>query len=109
MNTSLSPQTYKPKENHPWRQYKNKLGEPKVAEDAPILPAVSIKSFLSELVTNYDDFKIPNLDDLGGMVKLKNLRDDKVAIWLIDFLKRNWLAVHKPDLLMEEFDGRVSC
>lgn len=88
---------YKPKANHPWRNYRVKFNEKNkpIEEDKPQFPAVSIKNFLKELVDNYDDYQVPSPNELNGLVKLSRMREDKVAEWLIDFLKRNWLIQTK--------------
>lgn len=95
--------TYKPKENHPWRRYRNRINPSTLEnESKPQLPAVSLKSFLFELVNNYDTYSIPSTDtELGGVTRLAGLRADKQAEWLIGFLKRHWLYMTKGALIFE--------
>lgn len=89
---------YKPKDNHPWRRYKNKPKE----QEENVVPKASIKQFLMNLGLNYDTYKV-DVDDVveGHYQALSKLPDEKVAAWLISFLKRNWLSSSKEAIVIE--------
>lgn len=100
LNPSL-PEQYKPKDNHPWRRYKNKLNKNgQEEESAP--PKPSLRVFLINLATNYDSFQIDAEDNLEGSYQaIKSMSDDKVAAWLISFMRRNWLSNSKEAIVIE--------
>ena len=94
MQTSL----YKPKENHPWRRYKNKAQD----ENVPHEVKPSLKLFLSNLAVNWDTYQV-EVDEsiLGDYQNVKGLSDDKVAEWLVGFIRKNWLSHHREAIVIE--------
>lgn len=83
-------QIYHPKENHPWRQYRNRKT---VSDDKPQVPQMSLKEFLKNIVDNFDTYKIPpnNFED-REYISLCKIEPSKQAEWLIGFVKKHWLS-----------------
>lgn len=83
---------YKPKENHPWRRYKNspakEATDEELVEDKK-LP--SLKEFLSSVVENWDTYAIPANDFDVGLVKIKNMAQPKAAAWLTSMIEKTWI------------------
>lgn len=95
---SIPSQAYKPKDNHPWRRYKNKPQE----ESIETVTKPSLRTFLLNLATNYDDYKV-DVDELveGNYQSIKGMPDSKVAEWLVSFVKRNWISSSKEAIVIE--------
>jgi hypothetical protein len=85
-----SPQAYRPKENHPWRRYRNK---PVSDSQEPQQQKYSLRIFLSTLVAEWDTYSIPSKDSmlLNDCTSIRSMRDDKIAVWLVDVVKRYWI------------------
>lgn len=81
--------SYKPKKNHPWRQYRNRTSEPDDDKAPPKQNVRPLYEFLKDMVESWDTFSI-HKDEFSSASKIKNMRDDKVAAWLADFLHRNY-------------------
>lgn len=97
----MSDSTYHPKEDHPWRQYRNKKTSNGNGEEYET-PSISLKEFLNNIVENWDTYKIPpaNFED-REYISLSKISPDKQAEWLISFLKKHWLSNYKGALIFE--------
>lgn len=81
-----------PKQNHPWRRYKNRLIEAATEEelaDDKKLP--SLYHFLKDIVENWDSYAVPANDFSNECVKLKNLAQPRSAAWIVAFLQKTWV------------------
>ena len=74
---------YTPKENHPWRRYRNRPQKNKVPQKSRLYP------FLKELVENWDEYDL-GLRDNFSSGRIKYMPDSTVAIWLADHINRNF-------------------
>lgn len=99
--------SHSPKENHVWRQYANKKIKNANGkfEDAPPSSEdqiISLKTFLTDVVENWDTYKIPpaNFED-REYISLARISPDKQAEWLIGFIKKHWLTRYKGALILE--------
>ena len=82
---------YHPKQDHPWRQYKNRT-KPSNGETSEF-PDLSLKEFLVNIVENWETYKIPSNDFEDREYRsLARINQDKQAEWLIGFLKKHWLS-----------------
>ena len=80
-----------PKDNHPWRRYKNRQVQeatPEELQAARNLP--SLYNFLRDIVENWETYQIPQDELTRDYVKLKNVAPDKAAAWLTSFMRRTW-------------------
>lgn len=75
-----------PKENHPWRRYKNKPNHGDLYDAMQSAP--SLKGFLKNLVENWETYQIPG--ELDEYMKIKNIGDARTAEWLSSFIRRTW-------------------
>lgn len=92
--------TYHPKENHPWRQYRNK--KTKDGEEELNIPSMSLQIFLRNIVDNWETYKIPPTSfEEREYISLKNINPDKQAEWLIGFIKKHWLNATRGVLIFE--------
>lgn len=95
-------QAYHPKDNHPWRQYRNRKATNQDGEEVSQSPKLSLHLFLKELVENWDTYKIPppNLED-RDYIALAKLKPDRQAEWLMGFIKKHWMGGYKGALILE--------
>lgn len=80
---------YIPGENHPWRQYANKR------ENVASVVAKScrpLKVVLEEVIQSWDTYEVYVEDTDLETRKLKSMADDKIARWLINFIKKYYLT-----------------
>jgi len=86
------PNLYRPKDNHPWRRYKNKpveqASEEELAQDKK-LP--SLYHFLKDIVENWDSYAIPANEYSNETVKLKNMAQPRSAAWIAAFMQKTWV------------------
>lgn len=80
------PQTYIPKKEHPWRRYKDRVASPALE-----VQESKIRPFLQEIVENYDTYDISTSDSFANG-RIKYMSDQRVALWLIDMLQRNFIG-----------------
>jgi len=82
-----------PKANHPWRRYKDRTLP--FTEESQITPKVEklpdLKSFLEQIVENWDSYKFPTNDVGDAYVKINKANPKKSAEWLADFLRKTWV------------------
>lgn len=81
-----------PKDNHPWRRYKNRPFE--AASDEELLQEKKLPSlyhFLKDMVDNWDSYSIPANEYTSETVKLKNMAQPRAAAWINAFLNKTWV------------------
>jgi hypothetical protein len=83
---------YTPKASHPWRRYKNRFSPLTPEEEAVKKNLPSIKVFLTQIVENWDTYDVSTGDFEDGLGKLRSMGDDKIAEWLVSFVKRTWVG-----------------
>ena len=74
-----------PKKDHPWRRYKDRPRKDSEKEDATDKKALI--EFLSDLVTNFNDYQI---QDGVHLKKIRYMNEQNFALWLVSFIKRNY-------------------
>ena len=79
---------YKPKDSHPWRQYRNRPQD-KEYEKAGKQNVRPLREFLLDFVENWDTYQVP-AEGKMEVVKVKRMREDKVAAWLANFMKKHY-------------------
>ena len=94
--------SHSPKENHPWRQYRNKKKANGELEEDTQEQIISLYNFLKDVVDNWDTYKIPpvNFED-RDYISLSRINSDKQAEWLIGFIKKHWLTRYKGAMILE--------
>jgi hypothetical protein len=98
MNTTNKelPKTYqKPKANHPWRQYRDKILTIDVEIDierVPLKTVIPLREFLSDMVNNWENYTVTlNVSFEGtNQHQLKTLPANKQAAWLSGILRREY-------------------
>lgn len=84
---------YKPKKDHPWKQYKVRFdadGKPPKEENTPS-NGKPLKDFLFDLVECWDTYTVDS--EFKGSVdyrKIAKMSDRSVAVWLSDFIQKHW-------------------
>ena len=91
--TKLNPKTgkattwQKPKDSHPWRQYKDKK-----VEEPDRTDIVPLREFLKDIVDNYDTIEITTFGDMGNRTyTLATASQKKAAAYIVGVLKRNYV------------------
>ena len=90
LKTSKKAKTYqKPKPDHPWRQYPNKI---KVEVEVE-LEIISVKEYLTSLVNNWDKVEVSTkIPGLGFRTySLSQLSQKKVAAYIAGKLKQHYV------------------
>jgi hypothetical protein len=83
---------YKPKDNHPWRRYANRI-TPLTKEEIEAQEKLpSLKIFLTQIVENWETYSIPSGDFEDGISKIKSMGDARAAEWLVSFVRRTWIG-----------------
>ena len=86
-------ESYKPKSSHPWRRYATRHDGNGVVV-AP-LPESKLRVFLVEMVESWDTYTVDSSNlDLGDLKSFKHMTDERIAGWLAEFLRRNFM--HTP-------------
>jgi len=89
----------KPKEDHPWRQYKEWFGDKpkrKLSFDEAIQKAREkdvrpVQNFLKDLIEGWDQIEVyTHAYGRTGKYRLTELSQYKVAAWIAGVLKRNY-------------------
>lgn len=93
LKTTINPETgkpvtwQKPKSEHPWRQYKDRIKPDTDRED--IIP---LKEYLESLVQNWDRMEITTFGDIGDRTyTLRTASQKKAAAYIVGVLKRNYV------------------
>jgi hypothetical protein len=84
----MLPNQYKPKANHPWRQYKNAV-KPEQLDNSP-QQIITLHEFIIELSSNWDTFEIYPDEDVLEANLLKCLSQKKQALWLANFIRKHY-------------------
>lgn len=80
----------KPKDNHPWRQYKSRNVEVEVEVEARDI--ITLKEFLQDLIDNWDRYEVTSFGSLGDRTyTLKTLPQKKAAAYIVGIIKRNYI------------------
>ena len=91
----LKASTYqKPKDNHPWRQYADRVQRIEEVEiEIEIESIVSVKQYLKDVVDNWERIEVTtSLPQLGHrQFTLNQLPQKKAAAYIIGVLKRNYV------------------
>ena len=85
------PSDYKPKGDHPWRQY-NKRTDSNGAVKPVVLKESQVKIFIVELAQNWDDYTVSSFNGNFHNEKIRYMSDEKAANWIIAFLKRHFVT-----------------
>lgn len=91
--TKINPKTgkpvtwQKPKSEHPWRQYKDRIKPDVDREDI-----VPLKEYLEGLLMNWDKMEITTFGDIGDRTyTLRTASQKKAAAYIVGVLKRNYV------------------
>jgi len=83
--------TYKPKTDHPWRQYRNKKREVRVRAQ------IGLREFLGLLVENWENYEVYVEEYEIESSSIRGMSDRRVARWLSNFVQKNFIETEYYD------------
>ena len=79
----------KPKESHPWRQYKDKVVKIEIEDRTDI---VGLREFLYDIIENWDRMEVTMFGSMGDRTyTLGSLPQRKAAAYIVGIIKRNYI------------------